>query len=133
MATPAAIQQRTRLAFDQSRRIPAADSSRSAQTPENVPTRGAALRMAQSLATGQRNKGASLDRQIAGEAAARLGQAAGAYFGGVGAPIGKRLGRILGENWRIVVALVVIQIALPLLLLTIGFFIIMSTVQSLFF
>jgi hypothetical protein len=122
-----ATQQRSRLAFDQSRR------SRGSASSLNAPSdRGAALRMAQSLATGQRNQEASLDKQLAGEAGARLGQAVGAYLGGVGAPIGKRLGRVLGENWRIVLTVWLIWMVLPFLLLTIGALIIFSTLTSFF-
>lgn len=122
-----ATQQRSRLAFDQSRRSP-----RSSSSPDAPSDRGAAMRMAQSLATGQRNKEASLDKQLAGEAGARLGQAAGAYLGGVGAPIGKRLGRVLGENWRIVLVVTLIWMVLPSFLLLIGILIVFSTLTSFF-
>lgn len=92
----------------------------------------ASLRLAQSLTTGQRNKNASLDKQIAGEAGARAGQVVGTYFGGVGGFVGKRIGRVLGENWRVVLLLLFLQIVVPLLFLTIGLFIILTTLQSFF-
>jgi hypothetical protein len=92
----------------------------------------AALRLAQSLATGRRNKKLSADKQLAGEAAARAGQVIGTYFGGIGGFVGKRIGRVLGENWRVVLLLIFLQIVVPLLFLTIGFFIILTTLQSFF-
>lgn len=100
---------------------------------QNAPDNpSAALKLAKSLATGQRNKSASLDRQLAGEAGARLGQAAGLYFGGIGAPIGKRLGRVLGEHWRIVLLALFVQFVLPSFLLAIGIFILIMTLKSFF-
>jgi hypothetical protein len=90
------------------------------------------VRLAQSLATGERNKNASLDRQVAGEVGARVGQAAGAYFGGVGAPIGKRIGRVAGENWRIIAFIVFLQVAMPILLIIASLLLVTSVVSSIF-
>ena len=118
-----ATQQRARLAFDQSRRspspaTPSADGER--PSPKAPADQGTALRLARSLATGQRNKQASLDNQLVGEAGARVGQIAGAYFGGVGSVVGKRVGRVAGENWKIVLLLTLLWIVVPYLLLIAG-------------
>lgn len=72
------------------------------------------LQLAKQTATGSRNKQASLDRQLAGGAGALAGQALGAYLGGIGSPIGKRLGRIAGERYRLVLLLVAIGIIIAI-------------------
>lgn len=129
-----AVQQAAKLRYDQARRASLKDDSPKGQMGrQNAPDNpSAALRLAKSLATGRRNKSASLDRQLAGEAGARLGQAAGLYFGGIGAPIGKRLGRVLGEHWRLVLLALFVQFVLPFFLLAIGFIIIVMRIRSFF-
>lgn len=129
-----AVQQAAKIRYDQARRASFNTSSPRAQLGgKNAPADpSAALSLAKSLATGQRNKSASLDRQLAGEAGARLGQAAGVYFGVLGAPFGKRLGRVLGEHWRLVLLALFVQFVLPFFLLAIGIFIIIMTLQSFF-
>lgn len=66
--------------------------------------------------TGQRSKDASLVRQGLGEAGARTGQLVGAFFGGVGAPIGKRIGRVVGENPLLSILALVGLIILPFII-----------------
>lgn len=66
-----------------------------------------ALGLARSLASGKRNKSKSKVKQLTGEAAARGGQMLGGVIGStlplagttIGAAVGKRIGRVLGENW----------------------------------
>ncbi len=124
MATTIAQRQGIQLRRSQAQRPHVRAEAEQEESSLSVPTnRGAALRMAQTLATGQRNAAASLDKQAAGEVAARLGQV---YAG----PIGKRLGRLLGENWRVVVVLLILQIAIPFLVVSVGLYIIFTTLLS---
>lgn len=84
--------------------------SQAASNTKNISSTNAVANTARTLATGKANKNISADRKIAGEVLARTGQAVGAYFGGVGAPIGKRIGRVAGENWRLVAIILVLLI-----------------------
>jgi hypothetical protein len=130
MAITSALEQRNRLALNQARRAPTQTSANSDRTLSSPSDRSAALRMAQSLATGKRDTNASLDKQLIGEAGARLGQLAGAYVGGVGAVVGKRLGRVAGENWKIVLIVTLIWLVLPYLFLAIGALMIIFAVAA---